>query len=162
MIRRFALAFALGAIASVVAAKGVYTPKAGAGERTAILDALRKDASPDIKYRVDTLRVFRGPKGAVAYLIAQPSKLEFDAGTYILTRPDRLPWKNVWADTGGGSDSCAAGARHYRWAMALFRSYGANPEAMIPGIAAQVRSFEKAAKTEPDLQCTGDLEGGPE
>jgi hypothetical protein len=161
---RGGLALALLIVASSLSAAPPrpVTPKPGSAERTAILDGLRKDASADIKYRVDTMRVVHSKKGAIAYVIAQPSQNEFDAGTYILTRSGRAPWKMVWADTGGGSDSCAEGARYYRWAIKLIRSYGADPERLVPGIGAQVRSFEKAAKTQPDLQCTGDLEGGPD
>jgi hypothetical protein len=155
-------ALLLMASPAIAAPNGVYTPKQGSAERTSILDPLRSDSFVGMKFTVDTMRVFHGRKGAIAYVIAVPSRREFDGGTYILTKIGRGPWKMVWADTGGGSDSCAKGARHYRWASNLFSSFGAAPEQMIPGVGAQIREFEKKAQTDPDFQCTGDLEGGPE
>lgn len=159
-----AAALAVSASSLHAAPRGPITPKPGSAERTAILDALRVDITYPykIKFRVDILRTFRSKKGAIAYVIAEPSKLEFDAGTYFLTQVGKGPWKQVWADTGGGSDSCAQGALHYAWAIELIRSYGIAPDALVPGITAQTKSFANQAKSDPDLHCTGDLEGGPE
>lgn len=160
--RRLALAAAL--ILSTPALAGpVHTPAPGTPQRKAILDGMRAGSEFNFRYLVDTLRVFDGRKGSVAYLIAAPSKGELDGGTYILTRMGKAKaWKVVWADTGGGANTCEAGAVHYRWAMDLFRSFGVSPEAMLPGITEQVRSFEETAKVEPDMMCTGDLGGGPD
>ncbi len=141
----------------------VYTPAAGTPQRKAILDGLRAGNELKLRYLVDTLNVFDGKSGSVAYLIAAPAKGEIDGGTYILTRTGKgKAWKLVWADTGGGSNTCAAGAVHYRWAMGLFRRFGVAPEKMIPGITEQVKTFEATAKAEPDMMCTGDLGGGAE
>jgi len=141
----------------------VYTPAAGTPQRKAILDGLRAGNELKFRYLVDTLNVFDGKSGSVAYLIAAPAKGEIDGGTYILTRTGKgKAWKLVWADTGGGSNTCAAGAVHYRWAIDLFRRFGVAPDTMIPGITAQVQTFESTAKAEPDMMCTRDLSGGPE
>jgi hypothetical protein len=165
-MRAYIIAGALAVCASSLHAgpRGPTTPRPGSAERTAILDALREDVTYPypIKFRVDTLRMFRSKKGAIAYVIAEPAQREFDAGTYFLTQSGTAPWKQVWADTGGGSDSCAQGALHYAWAMELIRSYGIAPDALVPGITAQTKSFATQAKSDPDLHCTGDLEGGPE
>lgn len=161
-VRRLALAAAL-LMAAPALAGPVYTPAAGTPQRKAILDGLRANSGFNLRYLVDTLNVFDGKAGSVAYLIAAPSKGELDGGTYILTRASRkAPWKVVWADTGGGANTCEAGAVHYRWAMDLFRRFGVAPEKMIPGITAQVKAFEETAKAEPDMMCTGDLGGGPD
>lgn len=161
-VRGLALVAALLLTAPTLAG-AVYTPAAGTPQRKAILDGLRAGNELKFRYLVDTLRVFDGKAGSVAYLIAAPQMGEIDGGTYILTRPSKAKaWKLVWADTGGGANSCAAGAVHYRWAMNLFRRFGVAPEKMIPGITEQVRTFEETAKTEPDMMCTGDLGGGPE
>ena len=159
-----AAVLAISASSLHAAPRGPTTPKPGSAERTAILDALRVGVTYPykIKFRVDTLWMFRTKKGAIAYIIAEPSKREFDAGTYVLTQSGTEPWKKVRADTGGGSDSCAQGAHHYGWAVKLIRSYGAEPDALAPGITAQTQAFVKQAETDPELQCTGDLEGGPE
>lgn len=161
-VRGLALAAALFLTAPALAGP-VYTPAAGTPQRKAILDGLRAGNELKFRYLVDTLRVFDGKSGSVAFLIAAPAKGEIDGGTYILTRTSKAkPWKLIWADTGGGADTCAAGAVHYRWAVDLFRRFGVAPEKMIPGITAQVKSFEDTAKIEPDLMCTGDLGGGPQ
>lgn len=161
-VRGLALAAAL-LLSAPALAKPVYTPAPGTPQRKAILDGLRAGSEFNFRYLVDTLNVFDGKAGSVAYLIAAPAKGEIDGGTYILTRaPKAARWTVVWADTGGGANSCEAGALHYRWAMHLFRRFGVAPEAMLPGITEQVKSFEDAAKTEPDLMCTGDLSGGPD
>ncbi len=137
-------------------------PAAGTPQRKAILDGLRAGNELKFRYLVDTLRVFDSKTGSVAYLIAAPQMGEIDGGTYILTRTGKaVRWKVVWADTGGGANSCVAGAVHYRWAIDLFRRFGVAPEKMIPGITEQVRTFEETAKAEPDMMCTGDLGGGP-
>lgn len=161
-VRRLALAAALFLTAPALAGP-VYTPAAGTPQRKAILDGLRSGNELKFRYLVDTLNVFDGKIGSVAYLIAAPEKGEIDGGTYILTRTGKAKaWKLVWADTGGGANTCEAGAVHYRWAMDLFRRFGVSPEKMLPGIAEQVKSFEETAKSEPDMMCTGDLGGGPD
>lgn len=140
----------------------VYTPAPGNAERTAILDALRGADGQNLRFRVDTLRVHRSAIGAVAYVVATPSRDQFDGGEYIVERRGGGPWRRVWADTGGGSGSCAAGARYFNWAIALFTRHGVAADAMVPGITAQARQFAKAAQRDPDLQCVGDLSGGPD
>lgn len=72
-----------------------------------------------------------------------------------------MPWRKVWGESDGGSNSCEDGARHYAWAVRLIRSFRIDPDALFPGIVGQARSLERMAAADPEVQCVGDLDGGP-
>ncbi|MBO9698332.1 MAG: hypothetical protein J7499_19245 [Sphingopyxis sp.] len=132
-------------------------PAAGSTERAAIVEALREH--PDMRFTFRYLRVWHDGDRAIAY--AEGDNGVIGGFRSILTRDDKAGWHTVWAEGDGGSDSCAAGARHYAWAVTLIASYRVAPDRLFPGITKQTREFERMAKEDPDLQCTGDLEGGP-
>ena len=135
-----------------------HTPAVGSAERNAILDALR--SHPDFRFTFRHLRVWRDGTRAIAY--AEGDNGAIGGFRIILTRDGKANWRTVWGEGDGGSDSCAAGVRHYAWAATLITSYHIAPDRLFPGITKQTREFERAAKKDPELQCTGDLEGGPE
>lgn len=135
-----------------------HTPVVGSAERTAILKTLRWH--PDARFTFRHLRVWQDGARAIAY--AEGDNGLIGAFKIILTRDGKADWQNVWADGAGGSGSCAEGARHYDWAIKLIRSYRVAPDALFPGISAQTGEMKRMAKSDPDLQCVGDLEGGPE
>lgn len=135
-----------------------YTPAVGSPERTAILQTLR--THPDLRFTFRHLRVWHDGDRAIAY--AEGDNGVIGGFKIILTREGTTGWREVWGEGDGGSDSCAAGARHYGWALALIESYRVAPDRLFPGITEQTRKLERAAKSDPELQCVGDLEGGPE
>lgn len=145
--------------AAPLAAKSAapHTPAVDSAERSAILQTLR--THPDLRFTFRHLRVWNDGARAIAY--AEGDNGAIGGFRIILTRNGKAGWREVWGEGDGGSDSCAAGARHYRWAMELIRSYHIAPDALVPGISAQTRDLERKAKSDPDLQCVGDLEGGP-
>ena len=135
-----------------------YTPAVGSAERTAIIQTLRWH--PDARFTFRHLRVWHSGGRAIAY--AEGDNGLIGGFKIILTRDGQSGWRDVWAEGDGGSDSCVAGARHYGWALKLIQSYRVPADALIPGITARTRELERMAKSDPDLQCMGDLEGGPE
>ncbi len=135
-----------------------HTPAVGSTERNAILDALR--SHPDFRFTFRHLRVWKDGDRAIAY--AEGDNGAIGGFKVILTRDGAADWRTVWGEGDGGSDSCAAGARHYAWAVTLIASYHVEPDRLFPGITGQAREFERMATEDPELQCTGDLEGGPE
>jgi hypothetical protein len=143
----------------VAASQAVYTPAPGSAERIAIVKTLHAgDESPQSRF---TFRQFRvsgvGPR-KIAYVRAEGPIGTFQA---ILTREGRAPWRKVWGEGDGGSDSCAAGARHYAWALRLVLTYTRSPDTIFPGLVAHADELKRMGKTDPDLQCVGDLDGGP-
>jgi hypothetical protein len=136
---------------------GVYTPRVGSAERTAIISTLKGDDDPRLRYTFKRLRVFHNGSRAIAYAEGEGGVGGFQV---ILTREGSSPWRRVWGEGDGGSDSCAAGARHYEWALRLITSYKVAPDALFPGIIARTRELKRMAVKEPDTQCVGDLEGG--
>lgn len=134
-----------------------YTPAVGNPERTAIIETLR--THPDLRFTFRYLRVWHDGDRAIAY--AEGDNGAIGGFKIILTRDGKAGWREIWGEGDGGSDSCAAGARHYGWAMKLIRSYRTSPDGLFPGITKQTRELERMAKSDPELQCVGDLEGGP-
>ena len=134
-----------------------YTPAVGSPERKAIIETLR--THPDLRFTFRHLRVWHDDDRAIAY--AEGDNGVIGGFKIILTREGKTGWREVWGEGEGGSDSCAAGARHYRWAMKLIQSYRVLPDGLFPGITKQTRELETTAQKDPELQCTGDLEGGP-
>lgn len=134
-----------------------HTPAVGSAERSALIETLR--SHPDLRFTFRHLRVWNDGDRAIAY--AEGDNGVIGGFKTILTRDGKDGWREIWGEGDGGSDSCAAGARHYRWAMELIQSYHVAPERLVPGITAQTRKLELMAKSDPDLQCVGDLEGGP-
>lgn len=134
-----------------------HTPAVGSAERTTIVSALR--THPDLRFTFRHLRVWNDRNRAIAY--AEGDNGVIGGFKIILTRDGKAGWRVVWGEGDGGSDSCVAGARHYRWAMELIESYHTPPDALFPDVTAQTRKLERMAKSDPDLQCVGDLEGGP-
>ncbi|MET3722270.1 hypothetical protein [Sphingomonas trueperi] len=160
MIRPTALSLPALALLLAAAAPGLYTPAPGSAERRAIVKVLHHgDDSPEARFTFDTFKVFhRGPR-ALAYVGGRGAVGAFEA---LLEQDAKGRWREVWGVSDGGSDSCEAGARHYAWAVRLIQGYGLAPDTLIPGLTRLARDLARQAKTEPDLQCVGDLEGGPE
>lgn len=134
-----------------------HTPAIGSAERAAIIQTLR--THPDLRFTFRHLRVWYDGNRAIAY--AEGDNGVIGGFKILLTRDGKAGWRQVWGEGDGGSDSCAAGARHYGWAMELIQSYHTLPDELFPGITAQTRELERMAKDDPELQCVGDLEGGP-
>jgi hypothetical protein len=134
-----------------------HTPAVGSAERNAILDTLR--SHPDFRFTFRHLRVWHEGDRAIAY--AEGDNGAIGGFKIILTRDGTADWRTIWGEGDGGSDSCVAGAHHYRWAVALIQSYHVAPDRLFPGITKQTRELERMAKHDPEFQCTGDLEGGP-
>lgn len=161
-VLRFAVALGLCAplpvIGSAIAAPaGIVIPKPGSAERNAILKAMR--SAPEQRFTVKRMRLFASRGRAIAYV-------EGDNGTIgwfqtILTRSGRNPWRDVWGEGDGGSNSCAAGVRHYRWAAKLIRTFGIETDSLIPEFRKKTQKLAAQARTDPEAQCVGDLDGGP-
>ncbi len=134
-----------------------HSPAVGSAERTALLTALR--THPDMRFTFRHLRVWNDGARAIAY--AEGDNGVIGGFKIILTREGTAGWSVVWGEGDGGSNSCAVGARHYRWAFDLIASYRAQPDALFPGITAQTSELEQMADNDPDSDCVGDLEGGP-
>ena len=134
-----------------------HSPAVGSAERTALLTALR--THPDMRFTFRHLRVWNDGARAIAY--AEGDNGVIGGFKIILTRDGATGWSVVWGEGDGGSNSCAVGARHYRWAFDLIASYHAQPDALFPGITAQTSELEQMAENDPDSDCVGDLEGGP-
>jgi hypothetical protein len=134
-----------------------HTPPVSSAERTAILTALR--THPDMRFTFRHLRVWNDGSRAIAY--AEGDNGIIGGFKIILTREGAAGWTVVWGEGDGGSNSCAVGARHYRWAVDLIASYHLLPDALSPGISEQTSELEQMAKDDPDSDCVGDLEGGP-
>lgn len=160
MIRLRALPLPVLALLLTAAAPGPYTPPPGSAERRAIVQVLHHgDDSPEARFTFQSFKVFhRGPR-ALAYVGGQGAVGAFEA---LLEQDAKGRWREVWGVSDGGTDSCAAGARHYAWAVRLIQGYGLAPDTLIPGVTALARDLARQAKTEPDLQCVGDLAGGPD
>jgi hypothetical protein len=144
---------------ALAAPPDVHTPALGNAERTAIVATLHGgDDSPQSRFTFRAFRVLSAGPGAIAYVRAEGPVGTFQA---ILKRDGPAGWHKVWGEGDGGSNSCEVGARHYAWALQLLRTYTATPDAIFPGIVARTRELRRMAKTDPDLQCVGDLDGGP-
>jgi hypothetical protein len=136
----------------------VHTPSPGSRDRTAIAKTLHAGSdSAKSRFTFQTFRVFSAGPKAVAYVRGQGPVGSFQA---ILKRDGKAGWRKIWGEGDGGSNSCEVGARHYTWALQLLRSYTTTPDAIFPGIVARTRDLRRMAKTEPDVQCVGDLDGG--
>lgn len=138
-------------------ASAVYTPKVGSAERNALLAALR--FHPTARFTFTHLRVRHSGSRAIAY--AEGDNGITGSFRMLLVKQKGQSWRTVWGEGDGGSNSCANGARHYRWAMNLIRTYGIAPDALMPDITAQTQELEQQAKVDPELHCVGDIEGGP-
>ncbi|PJI87572.1 hypothetical protein DAH55_00960 [Sphingomonas koreensis] len=138
---------------------GVYTPAAGSAERTAIIRTLKGGNDAGVRYTFRRFHVFHERNRAISYVEGEGGIGGFQA---ILTREGKAPWRVVWGEGDGGSDSCAAGAKHYGWAVRLIRSYSVAPDTLFPGITVRTSELKRMAAREPETQCVGDLDGGPE
>jgi len=136
----------------------IYTPRVGSAERAGIISTLKSGSDPRLRYTFRKLRVVHDGRRAIAYAEGEGGVGDFQM---ILTREGKSPWRTVWGEGAGGSDSCAAGARHYEWAVRLIKSYKVAPDALFPGITTRTRELKRMAVSEPETQCVGDLEGGP-
>jgi hypothetical protein len=145
---------------TVAKAQAIHTPAAGSAERTAIVRTLHAgDDSPQSRFTFRQFRVFRAGSRAIAYVRGAGPVGDFQA---ILQRDSRATWRKIWGEGDGGSNSCETGAQHYDWALRLIRTYMAEPDAIFPGITARTRELKRLAETDPELQCVGDLDGGPD
>ena len=150
------LAFATAALAAPLA---VHTPAPGSPERTAIVKTLHAgDDSAQSRFTFRAFRVLSAGPGAIAYVRGAGPVGTFQA---ILKRDGRAGWRKIWGEGDGGSSSCEVGARHYARALQLLRTYTANPDTIFPGIVARTGELRRMAKARPDVQCVGDLDGGP-
>ena len=137
----------------------VFTPAPGSVERRAILKVLhRGDARPEARFRIRDFRVVRNGSRAIAYVRGERDVGAFQA---ILTQEARMPWREVWGEGDGGSNSCDTGARHYAWAVRLIRTYSIDPDMLFAGVAAQAQKLKQMAADDPEMHCVGDLDGGP-
>jgi hypothetical protein len=137
----------------------VYTPAPRSAERIAIVKALHQgDDSPQWRFIFRQFRVSAAGARKVAYVQAEGPIGDFQA---ILERNGHARWRRVWGEGDGGSNSCAEGARHYSWAQRLLLTYTAAPDAIFPGLVARTYDLKRMAKSDPDMQCVGDLDGGP-
>jgi hypothetical protein len=137
----------------------VYTPAPGSAERIAIVKTLHEgDESPHSRFIFRQFRVVEAGARKVAYVQAEGPVGDFQA---ILEREGHARWRKVWGASDGGSNSCAEGARHYAWAQRLLLTYTAAPDAIFPGLAALTDDLKRMAESDPDMQCVGDLDGGP-
>ncbi|WP_333572562.1 hypothetical protein [Sphingomonas sp.] len=160
MIRLRTPALPALALLLTAAAPGLYTPPPGSAERSAILKVLHHgDGRLAPRFTFRSFRVFHQGARALAYVQGSGPVGDFEA---LLEQNGKGPWRKVWGVGDGGSDSCEAGARHYAWAVRLIRSYGLAPDTLIPGITGLARDLAHQAKTDPELQCVGDLDGGPD
>jgi hypothetical protein len=153
------VALALLAPIAVNSSPTVYTPAPGGAERLAIVKTLHAgDDSPRSRFTFRQFRVYGVGSRKVAYVRAEGPTGDFQA---ILERKGQTGWRKVWGEGDRGSNSCAAGARHYSWALQLLLTYTASPDAIFPGLVARTDELKRLAKSDPDLQCVGDLDGGP-
>lgn len=160
MIRLRSLALPALALLLIAAAPGLYTPPPGSAERSAILKVLHHgDDRPAARFTFRTFKVFHHGQRALAYVQGSGEVGDFEA---LLEQRGTDRWRKVWGVSDGGSDSCGAGARHYAWAVRLIQGYGLAADALIPGVSGLARDLARQAKTEPELQCVGDLDGGPD
>lgn len=137
----------------------VFTPAPGSLERTAILKVLHHgDARPEARFRIRDFRLVRNGPRAIAYVRGEREVGAFHA---ILTQEARMPWREVWGEGDGGSNSCDTGARHYAWAVRLIRTFGIDPDMLFPGVIAKAQDLKQMAAGDPEMQCVGDLDGGP-
>lgn len=149
----------IAAAPGVPSSNAIYTPPVGSAERSAIIRTLKGDGDSGSRYTFKRFRVLHQRSRAISYVEGEGDMGGFQA---ILTREGTAPWRVVWSEGDGGSDSCAAGAAHYEWALRLIRSYKITPDALFPGIAARTRELKRMAASEPETQCVGDLDGGPQ
>lgn len=137
----------------------VYTPAPGSAERIAIVKTLHAgDDSPQSRFTFRQFRVSGAGARKVAYVRAEGPVGDFQA---ILERDRQARWRKVWGEGDGGSNSCAEGARHYSWALRLLLTYTVAPDAIFPGLVARTDDLRRLANSDPDMQCVGDLDGGP-
>jgi hypothetical protein len=140
--------------------QGVHTPAVGSAERTAIVRTLHDgDDSPESRFTFRQFRVVRAGPRAIAYVRGEGPVGDFQA---LLQRDGQAPWRKIWGESDGGSNSCETGAQHYAWALRLIRTYTTAPDALFPGITALTSDLKRMAKKDPEMQCVGDLDGGPD
>lgn len=137
----------------------VYTPATNSAEYSEILMALHGGDHADM-YSIKLMNVARASGNrAIAYVEYEGP---IGGGHVIMARSGKGPWKDVWGEGDGGSDSCSAGAAHYAWAMKFIKGHGLKPDALFPDLTKQTADLKKQAKADPELQCVGDLSGGAE
>ncbi|MGH6614971.1 hypothetical protein [Sphingomonas sp.] len=152
-----AAAMVLAVAPAVAGPSSVYTPVVGSAERAAILKTLHGNDDPHFRFTFKRFCVVHDGQRAIAYVEGEGAMGWFQS---ILTRDGKAAWRDVWGEGAGGSNSCVVGARHYAWAVRLITAYHVAPDALFPGITARTRELKRMAKTDPDLQCVGDLDGG--
>jgi hypothetical protein len=145
--------------AAKAGAPGIYTPAVGSAERAAILKTLHEgEDKPQWRFMFRQFRILhKGPR-AIAYVQGEGPVGNFQA---ILTLTGGGGWRRVWGESDGGSNSCGDGVRHFAWALRLTQGYTADPDALFPGLASRIRELRRMATLDPDMQCVGDLDGGP-
>jgi hypothetical protein len=141
------------------ARNGIYTPPVGSVERSAIIRTLKGGEDTGSRYTFKRFNVFHQRDRAISYVEGEGDIGGFQA---ILTREGNAPWRMVWSEGDGGSDSCAAGLRHYEWAIRLIKSHNVAPDTLFPGVTVRTRELKRMAASEPETQCVGDLDGGPQ
>jgi hypothetical protein len=152
-------AFAAPSSMAFAASPTVYTPAPGSAERIAIVKSLHAgDDGPQSRFTFRQFRVSGAGARKVAYVQAAGPTGDFQA---ILQRDRHARWRKVWGEGDGGSNSCADGARHYSWALRLLLTYTVAPGAIFPGVVARTNDLKRMANSDPNMQCVGDLDGGP-
>jgi hypothetical protein len=136
----------------------VYTPSQNSAEYAQILQAIHGGEFAEM-YKITLVNVARASRQrTIAYV-----EYEGPIGSAhaIMTQYGKGPWEDVWGEGDGGSDSCKAGAAHYTWAVKFIKGHGVKPDALFPGLTQQTNELKQQAKADPELQCVGDLDGGP-
>jgi hypothetical protein len=136
----------------------VYTPATNSAEYSGILMALHGGDHADM-YSIKLINIAQASgKRAIAYIDYEGP---VGGGHAIMARSGKGPWEEVWAEGDGGSNSCKDGAAHYAWALKFIKGHGVKPDALFPGLTKETADLQKQAKADPELQCVGDLSGGP-
>jgi hypothetical protein len=154
----YTVSFAALVHMAAAAALAVYTPAPGSAERAAIVKTLHADGGSQSRFTFRQFRVSGAGPRKIAYVRAEGPVGDFQA---ILERDGKSSWRKVWGEGDGGSNSCAAGAEHYSWALRLILTYTVSPDAIFPGLVARTDELRRMGEGDPDLQCVGDLDGGP-
>jgi hypothetical protein len=85
----------------------IYTPRAGASERTAIMDAARLAQKAAVRFQVDYLAVFRNGNVSIAVADLRDAAGEMPYGGLLFFRATKGYWRALYALRLDGSESCS-------------------------------------------------------
>jgi hypothetical protein len=136
----------------------VYSPAKNSAEYTNIMQAIHKGDHAEM-YSATLIKVARASRQRTIVYVQYEGPI--GSAQSIITQYRKGQWEDVWGEGDGGSNSCAAGAAHYAWAVKFIKDHGVKPDALFPGLTKRTAELQKEAKADPELQCVGDLDGGP-